>query len=97
MVDQAFVFISPMSNGPTYGPSASEYREKAKKANPDNARALYVNGWAKYNTPKIWGGDKDKAKELLQQALEKLKDSPASAVSPHWGKVDVEALLAQYK
>jgi hypothetical protein len=100
MVDRAYIFISPMSNGRTYGPLANQYIEKAKKANPDNARALYLDGWVKYNTPKLWGGDKDKAKGLLQQALEKLKanpGSPASAVSPHWGKVDIETLLAEYK
>lgn len=108
MIDQAYVFISPMGNGPQYGPVAAQYREKSKKANPDNPRAIYMEGWAKYNTPKLWGGDKDKAKELLQQALEKLKSPlapPASSVPgaslstvfPHWGKADCEALLAQYK
>jgi hypothetical protein len=112
MVDRAYIFISPMSNGRTYGPPANQYIEKAKKANPDNARALYLDGWVKYNTPKLWGGDKKAAKELLQQALEKLKASPASpagstsptgsapaasTVFPHWGKADIELLLAQYK
>jgi len=106
MVDRAYIFISPMSNGRTYGPPANQYIEKAKKANPDNARALYLDGWVKYNTPKLWGGDKKAAKELLQQALEKLKASPASPASsaspastvfPHWGKADIELLLAQYK
>src|SRR5258708_6282742 len=109
MVDRAYVFISPMSNGRTYGPPANQYIEKAKKANPDNARALYLDGWAKYNTPKLWGGDKGKAKELFQQPLEKLKVNPgspanspspvgsASPAFPHWGKPDIEALLAEYK
>lgn len=97
MVNRAYVFISPASNGQKYGPLANQYIEKAKKADPDNARAFYLDGWVKYYTPKLWGGDKDKAKELLQQALEKIKATPDSPLFPHWGKSDCETLLAQYK
>jgi hypothetical protein len=97
MADRAYIFISPLSNGRKYGPIANQYLEKAKKANPDNARAIYLDGWVKYYTPKLWGGDKDKAKELLQQAAEKLKSATSSALFPHWGKTDCDALLAQYK
>jgi hypothetical protein len=97
MVDRAYVFINPNANGPQYGPAANRYMEKAKKANPDNGRALYLDGWLKYNTPKLWGGDKDKAKELLLQASDKLKAAPDSPLFPHWGKSDCESLLTQYK
>jgi hypothetical protein len=97
MVNQAYIFISPASNGRQYGPMVNQYREKAKKANPDNARALYLEAWAKYYTPKLWGGDKDKARELLQQALVKLNTAPDAPSYPHWGKTDCETLLAQYK
>jgi len=97
MVDRAYIFISPMSNGRKYGPVANQYLEKARKANPDNARALYLDAWVKYNTPKLWGGDKDKAKELLQQALTKLQGAASSPNFPHWGKSDCDAMLAQYK
>jgi len=97
MIDRSYIFISPMSNGPKYGPSSNSYIDKAIKANPDNPRALYLDGWVKYNTPKMWGGDKDKAKVLLQQALDKLKAAPAVSPFPGWGKEDCERLLALYK
>jgi hypothetical protein len=97
MIDRAHVFISPMSNGRKYGPSANEWIEKAKKANPDNPRALYLDGWIKYNTPKLWGGDKGKAKELFTLALEKLKGASDDSSFPHWSKKDCDNFLAQYK
>lgn len=97
MVDRAYVFISPMSNGRKYGPASNQYIEKAKKANPNNARAFYLDAWVNYYTPKLWGGDKAKAKELLGQALVKLNSPAPSAVFPHWGKTDCDALLAQFK
>lgn len=97
MIDRAYIFISPMSNGRKYGPAANELIEKAKKANPDNPRALYLEGWVKYNTPKLWGGDKSKAKELFTLALEKLKGAANDTPFPHWGKVDCDNSLALYK
>lgn len=97
MAQRAYVFINPMSYGPKYGPVSAQYLEKAKKADPDNPRVLWLEGWVKYYTPKLWGGDKDKAKTFLQQALDKLKSPVMTPSFPHWGRNDCESLLAQYK
>jgi hypothetical protein len=97
MVYRTRVFINPMTYGPQYGPTAQQYLDQALKLDPDNPRALYLEGWTKYATPKMWGGDKDKAKTLLQAASEKLQQQDASGVQPHWGKTEIDAMLAKFK
>lgn len=97
MLNQARVFINPQTYGPQYGPTAFNYIELAKRANADNPRMLYLLGWRKFATPKMWGGDKAKAKELLTTAKQKLETNPPSDIEPHWGKKEVEEILNQLK
>ncbi|HEY8896487.1 MAG TPA: hypothetical protein VIM79_16790 [Niastella sp.] len=96
MTNRARVFINPMTYGRKYGPVASRYNQLALQTNPNNGRALYLAGWEKYSTPKLWGGDKQKAKELLQQASGKL-NAQASDDNPRWGKRETDELLAKLK
>jgi len=93
MLNQARVFINPATYGPKYGPAANRYLNLALAMNPDNPRAGYLAGWEKYATPKMWGGDKVKAKELLESAKKKLEAESDATLSPHWGKEEVEELL----
>lgn len=96
MINRAKVYINPATYGRQYGPAAARYIQLAKAANPDNPRALYLEGWEKYYTPKMWGGDKVKAKEILLTARQKFEDQgEGDAVRPHWGRQDVEDLLAK--
>ncbi|MBN9383187.1 MAG: hypothetical protein J0H74_20700 [Chitinophagaceae bacterium] len=96
MVNRARVYINPATYGRKFGPLASRYIQMAKAANPDNPRALYLEGWEKYFTPKMWGGDKAKAKEILQAAKQKFDgQGVGGAGQPHWGRQDVEDLLAK--
>lgn len=96
MVNRARVYINPMTYGRTYGPPAGRYTQKARETNPENPRALYMEGWEKYATPKMYGGDKQKAKELLEQAKQKLA-ATHSGDTPHWGIRETEALLKKLK
>lgn len=97
MANRARVFINPMSYGRKYGPVAGQYVQKAKAANSMNPRALYLEGWEKYATPKMWGGDKKKAKELLEQSKQQLSAQSTSGNGPHWGRQEVDELLAKLK
>jgi hypothetical protein len=97
MLNRARVFMNPATYGPKYGPAASRYIQLAISLNPDNPRALYLEGWEKFTTPKMWGGDKMKAKELLESAKQKLQTETDSTQYPHWGKMEVETLLRQIK
>jgi hypothetical protein len=95
MVNRARVFINPMSYGRQYGPVASQYIKLALKENLDNPRANYLDGWEKYSTPKLWGGGKKKAKELLELAKHQLTSNPGNDINPHWGLKEVDELLKQ--
>jgi len=97
MLNRARVFINPATYGSQYGPKASAYMRLALKTNPENPRAIYLEGWEKFATPKTWGGDKAKAKELLLEARQKLDANLSAGNGPHWGKQEVETLLMQLK
>jgi hypothetical protein len=97
MVNRAKVYINPMTYGRTYGPPAGRYTQSARKTNPENPRALYIEGWEKYATPKMYGGDKKKAKELLEQAKQQLNANKTEGADPHWGIKETEELLGKLK
>jgi hypothetical protein len=97
MVNQARVFINPETYGPKYGATAFTYIQLAKQANTDNPRMLYLLGWQKFTTPKMWGGDKVLAKQLLTKANQKLDSNSSSGIEPHWGKKEVDEILKQLK
>jgi hypothetical protein len=97
MIYRAKIFISPMFNGMRYGPTANQYIDKAKQMNPENPRVSLLEGWMKYYAPSLWGGDKTKAKQLLELALKQLENRPSPAIYPHWGKTECENILKLYK
>ncbi|HEY8898176.1 MAG TPA: hypothetical protein VIM79_25290 [Niastella sp.] len=97
MLYQARVFINPQTYGRQYGPTAFNYLQLAKQTDPENPRMLYLFGWQKFATPKMWGGDKALAKQLLTEAKQKLAADPASGIEPHWGKKEVDEILGQLK
>lgn len=86
------VFINPMTMGRKYGPTAGRYLELALKLDADNPRAIHVDAWNKYHTPKMWGGDKGLAKELAQKSLALLAKEQ-QGVQPHWGVRENKELL----
>ena len=97
MINRARVFINPMTYGRQYGPLATRYMQQAEKINPDNPRALYLAGWEKFAAPKMYGGDKTKAKEILLKARQNLDNSKTEGPEPSWGKKEVEDLLKKLK
>ncbi len=92
-VHRARVAANPMSNGRKYGPEAGKLLAQARKADPANPRALYLDGLIKYQTPAMWGGDKQKAKVLFAEALKQFEVKPASDVAPQWGREDCEKAI----
>ena len=77
------VFVNLMTMGRRYGPTAGKYLQLALKLDADNPRAIYVDAWNKYHTPKAWGGDKKLVKALAQKSLTLL--AAEKGVLPHWG------------
>lgn len=96
MIYRAKVFIRPMTNGRKFGPTSQQYLEMAKYLNPENPRVSYQEAWVKYYTPKLWGGNKKKARELAELGLKQLKNQPESKTDPRWGKQECEDILKLY-
>jgi hypothetical protein len=92
MIYRTKVFISPMTMGRQFGPLSDQFLKKAQKLDAGNPRAIYLEAWTKYYTPKLWGGDKDLARELAGKAIWNLSATTFS-VMPHWGKSESEDLL----
>lgn len=92
MIYRTKVFINPMTMGRQFGPLSDQFLKKARQLDPGNPRALYLEAWTKYYTPKLWGGDKALARELAEKAVQKLTASTFST-APHWGKAESEILL----
>lgn len=96
MVYRTKVYINPMTYGRKYGILSDQMLKKALHLDPGNPRALYMAAWVKYYTPKMWGGDKEKARRLATESLEKLA-APVAGLYPHWGSADDQALLNKIK
>lgn len=75
-------------------PKTVELLEKAKSSNPDNPRIYLTQAEAVYNMPEAYGGGKDKAGLILQEAKKKFdKFIRSDSISPDWGKDRCEMLL----
>ncbi|HTE26166.1 hypothetical protein [Flavitalea sp.] len=97
MINRSRVFISPMTYGRKYGPAAMQYYQQAQKINPANPRANWLDGWEKFSAPKMFGGDKVKAKQILENALAQWNNEKPKTNYPHWGKDEIEDLLHQLR
>jgi hypothetical protein len=96
MANRAMVFINPMTYGREYGTKSGNATRLAGQLNPENPRALMIAGWEAYETPKKWGGDKARAKELLTQAKIKFRNDNRSGIQPHWGESETDAMLKKF-
>lgn len=99
---QAFVYQARIS---VDGSRAMQYSENARNTlaralaeNPDNPRALFLNGQNIFHTPKAFGGGSDNALPWFEKSVENFKSSTsASAIDPSWGEQAAQAMLQQCK
>lgn len=91
------MLVDPQTRWSTYGTEANAAMQKGLQLDPNNPRLHYLQASGVYNTPEQFGGGKDKAKPMLEKTLELLKAEQVKPLYPHWGKEQVEAMLATYK
>ena len=92
------IALKPMKLGPTLGPLSDKVIKDAEKINPDNPRIYLLQGQNAYYTPPMWGGDKDKAYELLKKARNLFETfKPSSSISPRWGQFQTNMLIQEYE
>jgi hypothetical protein len=98
MIASLRMLADPMSRYMTFGPQAAEALELAKKFNPENPRAYYLEGQDKLFTPEQFGGSKAEAKKLFELALLKYESyKPENALMPAWGRRSTEYFLSMAK
>jgi hypothetical protein len=98
MIATTHMTVDPQSRYMTYGAEISEHLEKSKSLDPTNPRPVLVQAENTFYTPEQFGGGKDAAKPLFDQAS-KLFDAfkPETELSPNWGRSAITFFLSQYK
>lgn len=92
------ISIDPMTRGQNLGMQSAMFISKAIQLNKENPRAYLLKGSGLMYTPPQYGGGKDKALPVLEEAVAKFKSfKPASPVMPHWGEARANAVLEQCK
>jgi len=89
------MMVDPQSRWMSYGQQAGDYLKKAMELNPNNPRLYYLQGMSVFGTPEQFGGGKDKAKPILQKAVDLYKTDQPKTMYPHWGQKQAEDALAQ--
>ena len=102
MIANGRLGVDPMNRWQKYGPIFSSNLESAKDMNPDNPRMYYLQGVAKFYTPKGFGGGKKSAMPYFEKAetlFTKEAGTPAATdiTKPHWGTRQNNFFLAQCK
>jgi len=94
MVLQARITVNPMSRGKKYGMMATDLLEKSKELNKNNPRPYYLEAQGTFYTPKMFGGGKERAKPMAEEAVAKFADfKPETPISPHWGANKAKKLV----
>lgn len=92
------ISVKPMKLGQSLGPLTDKTIKDAENINPENPRIYLLKGQNAFYTPPMWGGDKDKAYELLKKAKSLFETfKPASSISPRWGLYQTEHLIQEYE
>jgi hypothetical protein len=94
MISQMRLMVNPMERWQKYGPMASNFLKKAKELDPTNPRPDYITGQSLLYTPVEFGGGKEVARPILEDAMKKYDSfKPESSISPVWGRNIVKNIL----
>ena len=96
MVHTLRMIVDPQSRFMSEGSLASGFLATAEKMDPENPRITLLKAEDTYYTPEQFGGSKEKGIELFKKAQVQFAvyKSP-SALSPSWGKAEVDDFLSQ--
>lgn len=76
------------------GPKSGNLLKKAEQLAPDNPRVVLTAAISAFNTPKMWGGSKERAIEGFQRAAYLFaREKPTDPIHPVWGHSETYAWL----
>ncbi len=88
------ISVNPMLRGAKFGGKSAEWNTKSKELDPTNPRPYLLQAQGKFYTPAQFGGGKDKALPLIEEAVKKYESfKPASTIHPNWGKERAQYIL----
>ncbi len=98
MIATTHMTVDPQSRYMTYGSEISAQLEKSKSLDPANPRPVLIQAENTFYTPEQFGGGKNAAKPLLDQASKLFEAfKPQSDIYPNWGRSALNYFLSQYK
>lgn len=78
------------------GPKASGMISKAEKLAPENPRVVMVRAISDYNTPSMFGGDRERAMKGFKRAASYFETQESvDPLEPEWGHSDTYAWMGQ--
>ncbi len=87
------ISLSPMK-GMLLGRRSRRALDKAQELAPDNPRVVLTAALSDFNTPGMWGGDKERAMEGFRRAAVLFAvEEPADPLHPVWGHREVYAWI----
>jgi len=81
--------------GMTLGPKSGAQMERALELGPRNPRVWLLRGIGAFNTPAMFGGGLDKAREYLDRSVELFREDAPESPAPSWGANEAHAWLGQ--
>ncbi len=88
----------PQNRYMVYGPAAEEALTTAKKLNPANPRVTLLQAQDKLFTPEQFGGSKEEAKKLFEEAIKQYEAfKPETTIHPSWGAGQAQYFLSGIK
>ena len=85
--------LSPMKSM-LLGPRVGKAAQKAKQLAPDNPRVVLSAAISDFNTPKMFGGNKEKGLQGFQRAAELFaQEEPTDPIQPVWGHREAYAWI----
>ena len=76
------------------GPKSGNLLKKAEQLAPNNPRVVLSAAISAFNTPKMWGGSKERALEGFQHAAYLFaREKPTDPIHPVWGHSETYAWL----
>jgi tetratricopeptide (TPR) repeat protein len=98
MIPIAQISVDFMKRGQENLDLSRSLLKKAYELDANNPRVYFLQGQHLFNTPPMFGGDRQKAKEYFQKALTLLDAHAATekTIDIHWGRKSTVKMLASY-
>lgn len=98
MIHNLKIMVDPSVRYAAENELGNKALEKAKKLDPKNPRISISIAENLFDAPKEFGGSKDKALLMYQNALDQFKTyKPASSIDPNWGEKEAQNIVLEFK